>query len=181
VSKEAWLYNQPSVTAAKSVSQHFETPAIAVEGKQQGAFYGSVLWGYDKAAGKDPSPPDALKRGANAIPSATFLSAAKAWNAFKPQKGSVLPVPVDQFTSDATLFAQQNSASGNIKAGDEVTLLPSPSAKGDIEVIVVSGVRIGNQGTLPASQVSSKPLVPTLMRSQFASDNSRVPFTACPG
>ena len=160
VPKDAWLYDQPSLTvpAKDSASQHFETAAIAVEGKQQGAFYGSVLWGYDKAAGTILPKAMDLKKGADAIPSAGFQSAAKAWNAFKPPQGDVLPLPVDQFSSDATLYAQHDSASGKIKAGDEVTLLPaSPSAKGDTEVIVVSGPRKGAQGTLPSSQVSSKP------------------------
>jgi hypothetical protein len=160
VPQDAWLYDQPTLTVPdrSSSSQHFETAAIATEGKQKGAFYGSVHWGYDKAAGVKLPKATELKAGANAIPGPAFQSAAKAWNAFQPpQGGNVLPLQVDQFSSDATLFAQQDSASGKVKAGDEVTLLPHSSAKGDSDVIVVSGPRQGNQETLPAAQVSSKP------------------------
>jgi hypothetical protein len=156
--KEPWLYDEPSLTARQSdsASQHFETAAIAVEGKQQGAFYGSVRWGYDKAAGKLLPKLMEPKIGANSTPSSDFLAAAKAWNEFKPKQGDVLPLPTEQFTSDAVLYAQQDS--GSIKAGDQVTLLPdSSSSKGNTEVIVVSGPRKGTRGTIPSSQVSSKP------------------------
>ena len=92
---DALLEDRPQLLSTrKESSQVFETTALAVKGVQEGTFYGSVQWGWEKdAAGKVKKLPLSLvSRG---VPSATFGGASELWNISKTSKGKeTIDLPV---------------------------------------------------------------------------------------
>jgi hypothetical protein len=93
-----WMHDEPHITSGdeytsvddvyKNLSQHFETAAVAIEGKQAGTYYGSVEWGWEKGPkDKDPRLLD-FQIKSKGDPSATFMEAAKLWNASKMEDNS---------------------------------------------------------------------------------------------
>lgn len=95
----------PSVFASGSpireTSQVFETTALAVKGVQEGTFYGSVEWGWEKDAdGNVTKLP--LKLVSKDVPSRVFSRASARWNISKTSKGKEtipLPVAFGQYTN----------------------------------------------------------------------------------
>lgn len=83
----AGLYDGPMLTHAKwNSKQVFETTAIALDGAQEGMFYGSVQWGWQ-------TDPDGnftklpLKVVSNSVPTSAFLRAARKWNSTDDSRG----------------------------------------------------------------------------------------------
>ncbi|RZI56929.1 MAG: hypothetical protein EOP37_22335 [Rubrivivax sp.] len=68
----------------------FETTALALEGVQQGTYFGSVQWGWTLAAGNISLLP--LRVVSNGAPSRAFLEAAERW---KNAAGGNKPLPTD--------------------------------------------------------------------------------------
>jgi hypothetical protein len=98
VNQDAWMYDEPRISSGdiyksvddvyKNLSQHFETAAVAIEGKQAGTYYGSVEWGWEKGPkDKDPRLLD-FKIKSKGDPTSTFMEAAKLWNASKMEDNS---------------------------------------------------------------------------------------------
>jgi hypothetical protein len=79
-------------------SQLFETAALAVAGNQEGMYYGSVRWGWSRnATGHFEKLP--LSVASQQTPTATFIRAAKLWNASRTSEGQetiALPIPPSQ-------------------------------------------------------------------------------------
>jgi hypothetical protein len=77
--ESAELYDTPTLGAANDSEQIFESTALAIEGIQDGTYYGSVGWGWRRdAAGKFSMVPfRAISQG---TPSVNFLTAARIWN-----------------------------------------------------------------------------------------------------
>lgn len=92
--KDAELHDTPQLSArTKNAEQLFETTALAVDGVQQGTYYGSVQWGWrtDNKAKFSRIP---FKVKSLGTPSSTFLKAAGIWNKTKTSKGvSSLDLP----------------------------------------------------------------------------------------
>ncbi len=60
---------------------HFETAALAVDGRQPGRWLGAVAWGYHvDATGRSTLQPRAITRVSDGDPSAAFAAAANQWN-----------------------------------------------------------------------------------------------------
>ncbi|RMG61093.1 MAG: hypothetical protein D6722_20125 [Bacteroidetes bacterium] len=77
--KEALLIDNPQSYYGKNSGQHFETTALAVDGAQDGMYYGSVRWGYEiDSAGKFRQLPMTLL--SESTPTEAFNQAAAAWN-----------------------------------------------------------------------------------------------------
>ncbi len=93
--QDALLKDTPQLLSkSKESSQTFETTALAVKGVQEGTFYGSVQWGWEKdAAGKVKKLPLSLvSRG---VPSATFGRASELWNQKQTSEGKeTIDLPV---------------------------------------------------------------------------------------
>jgi hypothetical protein len=80
VTQTAELYDVPSFgQAIPNSGQVFETAALALEGPQQGTYYGSVEWGWrtDPAGTMTTVPFRVVSEG---VPSVNFLTAATIWN-----------------------------------------------------------------------------------------------------
>ena len=100
--RSARMNDQPQIpTATNDSRQEFETTAIAVSGKQQGTYYGSVHWGWRRdATGKFRRLPFTLQR--DDAPSASFNTAAGLWNTTKTGAGVAhvrLPTAVGRWVS----------------------------------------------------------------------------------
>jgi hypothetical protein len=77
--KNAWMYDAPTRAASPNSSMTFETTALAIDGAQQGTYYGSVKWGWERGADNVLKKIDfaVVSQGA---PSQNFLAPASAWN-----------------------------------------------------------------------------------------------------
>jgi hypothetical protein len=78
--KPAWLFDGPELQGrANNSSQVFESAALALEGRQQGTFMGSVQWGWKVDGGGKFEKLD-LKLMSNDVPTESFMAAARQWN-----------------------------------------------------------------------------------------------------
>ncbi len=77
--ENAWMEDTPMSGAPPDSGMEFETTALALQGKQAGAYYGSVRWGWkrDAADHLDLIPFALVSQG---TPSQNFLAAASQWN-----------------------------------------------------------------------------------------------------
>jgi hypothetical protein len=85
--QDAILRDGPFLPSSSTrASQHFETAALAIEGKQKNTFYGSVSWGWAKneLQGVTTFPPSLSSK---TIPTLPFRAAAQAWTGSKTSKG----------------------------------------------------------------------------------------------
>lgn len=75
----AELYDAPRLPLANNSEQVFETTALAMEGAQEGTYYGSVQWGWRRDGSGNFSEVafTALSQG---VPTVNFLTAASIWN-----------------------------------------------------------------------------------------------------
>lgn len=80
--KESYLYDRPSQGGngnGPNSGQVFETAALALDGKQEGMYYGSVQWGWETdSKGKYKKLP--LTMVSEGVPTSQFIDAAEAWN-----------------------------------------------------------------------------------------------------
>ena len=85
---------RPGSVGKRNSGQYFETTALAIEGAQKDAYYGSVQWGWERDASATFKLVD-FKVVAQGTPSANFLAAAKQWNASKTSAGEeTIDIPV---------------------------------------------------------------------------------------
>lgn len=112
--KNAGLYDGPSVKGGANSMKEFETTALALDGKQKGEYYGSVKWGWEKdgTGTLKKIDFDLVSKG---VPSKNFMEATKKWNDGKTRGTAVVKndnTDVEAVTSSAVLFKLQK--------GDEV-------------------------------------------------------------
>jgi hypothetical protein len=88
--KDAGMYDGPSIQGGNNSSNEFETTALAVDGAQKGEYYGSVKWGWKKDGSGNVSKVD-FDIVSMGVPSKTFLAAATKWNTAKT-RGTMEPV-----------------------------------------------------------------------------------------
>lgn len=108
---DALLKDTPMLfSRRKETSQTFETTALAVKGVQEGTYYGSVRWGWEKnAAGKVKKLP--LTIVSNDVPSSVFESATELWNKGKTSKGKDtinLPMVYGRYTNAQAVWLVSN-------------------------------------------------------------------------
>ena len=91
-------------------SQTFETTALAIKGRQEGTYYGSVKWGWetDTSGTLSQIPLSVVAAG---VPSATFMRAAELWNAAKTSTGeATIDLPTSKLPSSAKLPSSRTTA-----------------------------------------------------------------------
>ena len=95
---------------AENSSQTFETTALAIKGRQEGTYYGSVKWGWETdASGTLTRMP--LSVAAAGVPTATFMRAAELWNAATTAAGAAtIDLPTSKLPSSAKLPTSYSTA-----------------------------------------------------------------------
>lgn len=112
--KNAGLYDGPTIEGGANSMKEFETTALALDGKQKGEYYGSVKWGWEKdgTGTLKKIDFDLVSKG---VPSKNFMEATEKWNDGKARGTAVVKndnTDVEAVTSSAVLFKLQK--------GDEV-------------------------------------------------------------
>jgi Domain of unknown function (DUF4157) len=93
-----------------NAGQTFETTALAVKGAQDGTFYGSVNWGWqtDDSGALTKRPLSVVTTG---VPTATFMEAAKLWNANPTSTGAATTaLPTSTLPSSTTLPSSRTTS-----------------------------------------------------------------------
>ncbi len=109
--KDALLKDTPTLpNRGANASQIFESTALAIEGTQEGTYYGSVKWGWQTDAKGDFTKLP-LTVISNDVPSATFGAAADKWNSSKTDSGEEtldLNVASGKFTNYSRVWLVSN-------------------------------------------------------------------------
>jgi hypothetical protein len=93
--QDATLIDKPTrPDRGENANQTFESTALAIEGTQQGTYYGSVQWGWESdAKGNFKQLPLSLK--SNDVPTDTFAKASERWNDSTSASGKdTIDVPI---------------------------------------------------------------------------------------
>ena len=160
--KKAWIVDEPALTAKQEASGSalFESTALAVEGAQQGTYYGTVQWGFTKEFGETEAKLIPFQLSSDAAPSATFFEAAKLWNASKTTASELsLPLPIsgNRFVKAATNL-RSSPGKGEIaklELNTTVEILDDSSKKDWVKVIVTGGAHSGKMGWLKAAEMAT--------------------------
>ena len=107
--KDAGLYDAPTIVGGNNSSKEFETTAVALDGPQKDTYFGSVKWGWKKDGSGTVSKVD-FDIVSMGVPSKEFLGAADKWNE-GTVRGTMVPkadatpvyngAGVEQYTIDA--------------------------------------------------------------------------------
>ena len=170
--EDALLKDRPQLfSRRKETSQVFETTALAVKGVQEGTFYGSVQWGWEKdAAGKVKKSP--LTLVSNDVPSSVFARASELWNKAKTSKGKAtidLPIVTGKYTNTPGVWLVTNPSKSKttlvgklakntrLEVTDKGAKQPfNKAADKWWKVTVVDGTHIGKVGWAMQTLLSGK-------------------------
>jgi hypothetical protein len=150
--KDAGMYDGPSIQGGNNSSNEFETAALALDGAQKGEYYGSVKWGWKKDASGNVSAVDfdIVSKG---VPSKKFLAAAAKWNTAKT-RGTMEPVVNGTKVLDDALAEKFT-----IDTGVEITYDSSVS-EGDVYYAFIrvksDGPHKGQTGYVKVSELKDK-------------------------
>jgi hypothetical protein len=166
-SKSAELHDTPQLpNRTKNAEQRFETTAVAIDGAQNGTYYGSVQWGWQtNNKGRFTRLP--LKVISQAVPSSTFMKAAEIWNPSATSAGVAnLALPtVDVHVLSARTRLNPGVAGRRhtrLVKGTRVEVLNrnvvQPDGRVLAEIRIVDGSRTGVQGLVdPAVLQDERP------------------------
>jgi hypothetical protein len=132
-------------------SRTFETTVLALAGNQQGTYYGSVSWGYDRdASGASTKRPFELV--SEGVPSEAFLNAAEAWNDSTARGTWATSVATD------LLDRPGGTATASLAAGTTLTDRGAVSLAGVMyrRVNVTSGDHSGSSGVVRVSDIADQ-------------------------
>ena len=150
--KDAGMYDGPTIQGGNNSSNEFETTALALDGAQKGEYYGSVKWGWKKDGAGTVSKVD-FDIVSMGVPSKTFLAAATKWNA-ATTRGTMEPVANGTKVLDGALAEKFT-----IDTGVEVTYTSSVSA-GDVYYAFITiksaGAHHGETGYVKVSELKDK-------------------------
>ena len=154
--QDATLIDKPRMpNASKDSQQIFESTALALQGNQEGTYYGSVQWGWKTdAAGKHSLIP--FKKVNDGVPSGTFMRAATVWNNAKDSTGAdTVDLPV-QWTGTIhnTSLAALRSGKGtstpilaDLPRGTKITVLNDKSGWHQVQLdMTQAGVVLNQRG-----------------------------------
>lgn len=152
--KNAELKDGPGRAPAPNTGMEFETTALAIEGAQQGTYYGSVKWGWQSdASGTITKIPFTLV--SQGVPSQNFLAAAGQWNAvtaggtLKARNSPTQMYRLTGATFTASITVPQNTtviSNGTIGAG----------AIEYVSVTVQGGALNGTNGFIRATDLADQ-------------------------
>ncbi|HKS24978.1 MAG TPA: hypothetical protein VJZ76_19440 [Thermoanaerobaculia bacterium] len=154
--KNAWIYDDPHRTPAKSSSMEFETTAVAIDGAQKGTYYGSVKWGWERDP-KGVLSEVPFKTVSEGVPSQNFLAPAVAFNR-ATTRGTLVTrlAPTQVYKLSGSSFV----AAFTIGKGTKVTAREdamASSGKADYVVAsVVEGASAGRVGLIKTTDLQDK-------------------------
>jgi hypothetical protein len=164
--RKAWLFDPAGLARIPddvAASQSLETAALAVSGPQQGVYYGSVSWGWAKAAGAKTAILKPFQSVSKDAPSAEFSRASKLWNASKTDQGGVriaLPITLGQYVARAGTLLMERADGGKqvarleLNARVEITGQSDPKHPDWSSVIITEGSHTGKQGWVKTALLS---------------------------
>jgi hypothetical protein len=133
----------------------FETAAVAVDGIQKGAYYGSASWGWTRKASQGPTKLP-FAPASTYSPGPDFLEAARLWSISKTRQGEPtihLPTVAVKYTTKKTKLVDdpanirgKSLAVLDINTVVQVTEKTDPAHKAWDNVVVVSGAHAGKIG-----------------------------------
>ena len=162
----AMFHDEPNLVVPPTIeqAQEFETAAVALKGKQQGVYYGSVEWGWYKYPSQKVPQLQEFKARSKDAPSRVFQQAGQMWNASRTTDGkSSIQVPaMDMYRiREATpLFEgagagkQIGQLSKDVRVG-ETDLRESGANAAWINVIVVDGQLAGKRGWISRDMIKT--------------------------
>ena len=165
-SRQAWLSDPAELGPIPddvAASQSLETAALAVSGPQQGVYYGSVRWGWDKAAGAKTATAKKFQSASKDAPSADFGSASELWNASKTDQNEAriaLPITLGKYIAHAGMPLMEHADGGKqvarleLNERVEITGRSDPKHLDWSSVIVTEGSHIGKQGWVKTALLS---------------------------
>jgi plastocyanin len=128
------LIDEPSVEGLVSCVRKFETAALAIEGEDEGKYYGSVQWGFQKVAGK--SSKIEFKLVSKGVPSKNFMQAAEKWNNSKARGTGTITkdtMVMDKISTGGGGF-QFDPSETKLKNGEQVKI-----AEGNVHGATATG------------------------------------------
>jgi hypothetical protein len=161
--EDALLKDEAKLSASrKESSQRFETTALALTGEQEGAYYGSVQWGWQKdASGKVVKLP--LTLVSSDAPSAAFAAATALWNKGMTSEGKAtldLPIVTARYIGAGEVELVGNPAKQKETVLHKLTKNTRVEVTGQqttwSKVTVVDGTHIGSVGWLMSLSLSEK-------------------------
>ena len=159
------------VKKSEEASQVFETTALAVEGAQEGAYFGSVKWGWTKKSSEEKATmiefqaaPHGISGKSESVakqaaPSPAFFEAVEKWNQSKNTAGEPsIPLPgfADKFIkNNADLVDDKDKSLGKL---DVNTHVGSDGSKRQdwTRVVVISGAQTGKIGWVKTDNLSDR-------------------------
>jgi len=153
----AAMFDQPEGLARKGAGMTFETTALAIDGVDQGKYYGSVKWGYVmKGPSGAPTVSESdIELASAKTPTANFIAPAKLWN-LGTTRGDLVVNPTapgnkkDAYTETSrgvgprlpkgTKLKLQKVIKGTTTSMIEVEVLDGTNA-GDVVMIYVADVK----------------------------------------
>ena len=165
-SRKASMFDPAALTSIPdevAASQSLETAALAVSGPQQGVYYGSVRWGWDKPAGAKTATLKPFQSVSKDAPSAEFRDASELWNKSKTDQGGAriaLPLTLGEYIARAGTLLMERAGGGKqvarleLNARVEITGQSDPKHPDWSSVIVTEGSHTGKQGWVKTALLS---------------------------
>jgi hypothetical protein len=165
-SRKAWMFDPAGlgpIPDEVAASQSLETAALAVSGPQQGVYYGSVRWGWDKAAGAKTAKLRPFQPVSKDAPSAEFSRASELWNASKTDQSGAriaLPITLGKYVARAGTLLMERAGGGKQVARLELNERVEITGQSDPEhpdwssVIVTEGSQTGKRGWVETALLS---------------------------
>lgn len=178
--KDATMVDTPGflIGMKDDAKMEFETAALAVDGTQKGAYYGSVQWGWTRQASQKPTKlPFTL--GSKYFSGPDFPEAARLWNVSKTgqtqqtQPVIQLPIVAVRYTTTKSKLVSdpanpaKNPLTLDSNTAVEVTERTDPAHKDWQNVVVVSGLHAGKMGWIKERlSESSAPMIEPKKRTE---------------
>jgi hypothetical protein len=156
-------YPELGLESPADVKMEFETTALALEGAQKGAYYGSVHWGYTKGRNDKAATPLPLTLVSQTIPSAVFQTASGLWSGSTTSQDGhsiALPVASEMFAASSKAVLMETPGTGksynlDVNTRMELTDKTDNTHKDWRNVIVVSGRWAGKVGWVKQEMLSA--------------------------
>lgn len=150
--QKATLIDTPQLPGRGNNSkQVFETAALAVEGRQEGSYMGSVQWGWEVDAAGKYKKLDLTLKSAD-VPSTGFMTAAKLWNA-----GTTLGT-VKTAMAPTTVYDNAFAAAFTVAKDTKVTINYPLLHNNEVynSVTIADGPQAGQAGNIKTAELSDQ-------------------------
>jgi hypothetical protein len=149
---------RPDSVGKKDSGQYFETTALAIEGTQKDAYYGSVQWGWERDAKAAFKLVD-FKVVSMGTPSASFMAAAEKWNTSKTSGGdATIKLPtVEVYTTSKEMEVLAGAEKIKLPAKTRVQVTSKGAdAKDPWQVKIVDGPSTGKKVSMDSATLSKE-------------------------